>query len=367
MLTLGLAGCIHGFDGRKTSTQSVADQNSSAPMVVGPFRKPTSRFTPPAAKPAGKQTAADAKPSKPTVSKRESLPRLEEINKPQAKTASTKEPTVRRDSHVIPTEYQQNHQAMPAEQEPVYFPDDEPIQPPVTTPQKLSAKKKAEPAANAVTSEPAPFAEFERAIPITSKPDKPKILPVSGKEPVQAPPAESSSEAESSPLSSTGKGSDGSAPQAEPLPTIIPLPKASTLTPQRELPPPATGLSKEQTPVAEPSKATARPRDVALLVEQVFEDLRQRRLDDARERTEWLKRLVTSGTTPTQVSTDAGNSNDAPATSTSAPETSPISREPKRLDAESGKALTNDGPTPSKALAPSAQSDDSDDEVPLSK
>ena len=37
----------------------------------------------------------------------------------------------------------------------------------------------------------------------------------------------------------------------------------------------------------------ARPRDVALLVEQVFEDLRQRRLDQARQRTAWLKQIVT--------------------------------------------------------------------------
>ena len=36
----------------------------------------------------------------------------------------------------------------------------------------------------------------------------------------------------------------------------------------------------------------ARPRDVAVLVEQVFEDLRQRRLDQARQRTAWLKQLV---------------------------------------------------------------------------
>lgn len=40
---------------------------------------------------------------------------------------------------------------------------------------------------------------------------------------------------------------------------------------------------------AEPA---ARPRDVSVLVEQVFEDLRQRRINDARQRTEWLKQLV---------------------------------------------------------------------------
>lgn len=35
-----------------------------------------------------------------------------------------------------------------------------------------------------------------------------------------------------------------------------------------------------------------RPQDVSVLVEQVFEDLRQRRLNEARQRTEWLKQLV---------------------------------------------------------------------------
>ncbi len=41
-----------------------------------------------------------------------------------------------------------------------------------------------------------------------------------------------------------------------------------------------------------PKGSAAQPRDVALLVDQVFEDLRQRRLADARQRTEWLKQLV---------------------------------------------------------------------------
>ena len=116
--------------------------------------------------------------------------------------------------------------------------------------------------------------------------------------------------------------------------------------------------------MAETSKSTARPRDVALLVEQVFEDLRQRRLDDARERTEWLTRLVASGAAPAHSSADSVSSADATA-ATKADTAKPIvSREPKRLDAEEGKALSKDGVSSTKTLEPSAQSDD---DVPLSK
>ena len=43
------------------------------------------------------------------------------------------------------------------------------------------------------------------------------------------------------------------------------------------------------------TESTIRSRDVAQLVEQVFEDLRQHRLTEARERTEQLKRLVARG------------------------------------------------------------------------
>ena len=40
------------------------------------------------------------------------------------------------------------------------------------------------------------------------------------------------------------------------------------------------------------AESAVRPQDVSVLVEQVFEDLRQRRMNDARQRTEWLKQLV---------------------------------------------------------------------------
>lgn len=51
-----------------------------------------------------------------------------------------------------------------------------------------------------------------------------------------------------------------------------------------------------------PAGSAAQPRDVALLVDQVFEDLRQRRLADARQRTEWLKQLVARRSVQSEVS-----------------------------------------------------------------
>ena len=51
-----------------------------------------------------------------------------------------------------------------------------------------------------------------------------------------------------------------------------------------------------------PEGSAAQPRDVALLVDQVFEDLRQRRLADARQRTEWLKQLVARRSTKHEIS-----------------------------------------------------------------
>jgi hypothetical protein len=90
-----------------------------------------------------------------------------------------------------------------------------------------------------------------------------------------------------------------------PLPVITPAansgvnvspvePRSVPSVPAKELPD-----VSEAHPIAtaEPGvvqESSTGPRDVALLVEQVFEDLRQRRLDDAKQRTQWLKQLVTN-------------------------------------------------------------------------
>lgn len=51
-------------------------------------------------------------------------------------------------------------------------------------------------------------------------------------------------------------------------------------------------MAETATPNRVETEPTARPRDVAVLVEQVFENLRQRRISAARERTEQLRHLV---------------------------------------------------------------------------
>jgi hypothetical protein len=51
-------------------------------------------------------------------------------------------------------------------------------------------------------------------------------------------------------------------------------------------------VAETATPNRVEAEPTARPRDVAVLVEQVFENLRQRRITAARERTEQLRQLV---------------------------------------------------------------------------
>ncbi|MBM3971081.1 MAG: hypothetical protein FJ302_14665 [Planctomycetes bacterium] len=53
-----------------------------------------------------------------------------------------------------------------------------------------------------------------------------------------------------------------------------------------------TSAEKEKMPSNVDDEPSIRPQDVSILVEQVFEDLRLRRLNDARQRTEWLRQLV---------------------------------------------------------------------------
>ncbi len=382
-LTLSLAGCIHGLDGRKTATQSVSDQDSSASVVVGPFRKTPQQFAPAESKLAVRGTQS----AKPNSSKRVPLPRLEDVNnataKPAAtKTASTKPAsdlttsskvsTARRDSQVLPAQFQPQKPVQPLKplvREPVFFPDDEPVPPAVTAtqpqavtaPQQLPVTKKSQPATTSSPSEPAPFAEFERAVPLSTKSTASKVTPVSSNEPVLAPPADEGVDIEqSSPVTEDAESNSYDA-QAESLPMIFPSQSTSKPATPRELPPQATGLSKEQTSVADTSKSTARPRDVALLVEQVFEDLRQRRLDAARERTEWLKRLVAKGADPILAPADSAEASAATKFDGATPL---VSREPKRLDVDEGKALSKDDDSPGNTSQQPAQSAA---DVPLSK
>ena len=140
-----------------------------------------------------------------------------------------------------------------------------------------------QPPANVQTPTREVFAEFERTIPLrnasapqeSAAPDEDEIVVAPERKPTTP----------------------------RPLPLIIPAGTSGPLIQPaipRSLPP----LSAKELPDVSDTITTApdsphadleqiaRPRDVALLVEQVFEDLRQRRLDQARQRTAWLKQIV---------------------------------------------------------------------------
>ncbi len=350
-LTLSLAGCIHGFDGRKTSTQSVSDQSTSAPLVVGPFRKSPERFAPT----DGKTALRGGKSAKPSLPKQVPLPPVAEAQLTAPKSLSNKAPEVRYDSQVVPAQFQPQ-KTLP--QEPVFFPDDVPPQSVVTATQSIPISK---PSAINAPSEPAPFAEFDRAIPLSTKSNDSKVTPASSKEPILTPAAENETDVAQNGVAVDEVESSESEAPANSLPMIFPAQTTTPVNAPRELPSQPTGLFQERASVAETSKSTAGPRDVALLVEQVFEDLRQRRLDAARERTEWLKRLVAKGADPTHSHADSAN---APATTSNDGASIGISREPKRLDVNDGKALSRDAATSNKA---SEQPALSADDMPLSK
>ena len=292
-LTLGLAGCIHGADGRKAATHAVSERTTSTPMVVGPFRKSAPQFAP-------------------------------------AESQSTAR--VRRDSQVVPAQLQQPQTSAA---EPALFPAADSLSPQTTTHRAIPAAMS--PAVHAAR-EPSPFAEFDRAIPLASKGSKSPVTPVDHREPVLAPPAESDVEFVTD--KPEAEDAELSEPNWDALPMIVPAQQFSTKsTAPHELPPQVTGLFQERSSVAETSKPTARPRDVAVLVEQVFEDLRQRRLDDARERTEWLKRLVAKGGNPTRTTTDAA---DATAESSQSQAEDHAASEPQRLQVDDGAALSRE-------------------------
>ncbi len=94
-------------------------------------------------------------------------------------------------------------------------------------------------------------------------------------------------------------------PTASPsLPLIIPagrsvpisqiaVSQSLPMTSAKELPDVSDIINTEPDLPNADLERVARPRDVAVLVEQVFEDLRQRRMDQARQRTAWLKQIVT--------------------------------------------------------------------------
>lgn len=306
-LSIGLSGCLHGQDWRaavtKPTTRTVADRRESRPQpkVVGPFRAGQPKFVPSAENTTTPMMAARPKETNSTSQ----LP--QEVTLPPA----VKPEPQTRDQQITLV----GHEA------------------PKTTP-SVSASKIVEPPRTGA------FAEFERTIPLRSSDDANSS--VSHPEPDDEIVVEKRETEDATALPIITPA--GALLSAKPV-TVQGLntrslePEASSEDEQpRGLFSKSAVLAKEIPDVTDATDATAndsssassetvtRPQDVSVLVEQVFEDLRQRRMDDARKRTEWLKHLV-------KKRASASPSNAVAEESPAATEASHFN-EPRRLDVD---------------------------------
>ena len=291
-LSIGLTGCLHGQDWRaavsKPLTRTVADRRESRPVpkVVGPLRNASPKFAPPA-----EVAAQPAFTAQPVAIKR--VPQLP----PEVSLPSAAQPEERsRKSLVTPVGHavsatlpQTVVQAASAETPQSVRPS------PVTPPLVVEAPPRT-----------GPFAEFERAIPMrqsvvtslaTPQAEPAEVIVVEQRksEPSTALPIITPAGAiiSAKPVATQSSRSESSKPEDSPLDdrpcglfsnSAVPAKELSDVTEITAVP--AKDLIRAE------AGLSVRPQDVSVLVEQVFEDLRQRRLNDARQRTAWLKQLV---------------------------------------------------------------------------
>src|SRR5712691_8258866 len=192
-LSLGLAGCLHGFEGRQVSTHSVSEQrDSSRPVVAGPFRKAATTFAPPTGtNDLHAAPRASSAPTNSATAEKKPLPRKVDV------FAAVPSPTVRdssaprRDGQVIPAQFPPPPPAPPAEPPAPTTPPQklnasQTQQPNRSQPQRLNTAHRAlplsvpaSPTPTPATSrpQPQPFAEFERAIPLRPGSDVPQQKP----------------------------------------------------------------------------------------------------------------------------------------------------------------------------------------------
>lgn len=294
-LSIGLTGCLHGQDWRaavtKPTTRPVADRIESRPQpkVVGPFRRGQPKFTP--------STEVATPPSvaaRPATSNRAhqfpqevTLPTAIKSEPPSQKTQIT--PV----GHQLPLPAPTTSQAIaPAAS--------------VGIPQAVSPSPASPSPVIVEPPRTGPFAEFERTIPLRRSAIA--NAPVSPAEPVEVIVVEKSQPAEATvlPIITPAGALISSKPvavQGSHSRSFEPEDSAEDDQP-RGLFSKSAVPAKEMFDVTDATDATAkefsstdsepavRPRDVSVLIDQVFEDLRQRRMNDARQRTEWLKQLV---------------------------------------------------------------------------
>ncbi len=340
-LSLGFAGYVHGFESREVTAPKAADSRpATRPMVVGPFRRsPTSSAA--SSRPAAvsrpdinKTNITSNKLPLATTPPQNKLASEIKTDNNADKSANAQEATNLREDCAYPrgakiVTAQFVPGAPPAEIAPEESSSEVLLsQVTVTQPARTNAPP---------SNEPRAFAEFDRAIPINNRAARAT--------------AEGTVETDSDDNDDEGNSEYFFPKNIEPrprqiMPVIVPaeIPVASQVA-ARPLKPIANRLKTERSAMEESTATTkpqlaskTRPQDLAVLVEQVFEDLRQRRLSDARDRTEWLKRTVanSASTSAKSLSEDV----DPKSLDASSGVSSNASREPKRLNADSNAVST---------------------------
>ena len=319
-LSIGLTGCLHGQDWRaavaKPTARAVVDRHESRPVpkVVGPFRSGAPKFAPPAdvVTPTLPSTAVVRKP---TVPQEVALPSTSKpVPQPHTAQVVTAE-------HRVPPTTSAVLQTVSGEVT-------QKASPAAATPSPIIAEQ---PRSDV-------FAEFERAIPLR-QPVAKSLAPVAddlvesvvvqrrkfepqAELPIITPANAIASTKPSVVQVSHSKSSESGTSDNQPRSLF-----SKSAVPAKELPDvteTTTAASAESH--REEGETAVRPHDVSILVEQVFEDLRQRRLTDARKRTDWLKQLVKQR--------ESVNSANTRGEVPQAESSNAHSGEPRRLDAD---------------------------------
>ena len=323
LLSVGLSGCLHGQDWRaavsKPLTRPVADRRESVPTpkFVGPVRKERTPFVPPPftptpitinpqSTPAPKPIVTGPRPSpvktaptsighvtpsaitaRPLSFTASDLNRTSPISTEAIQPPTTHDEAQPRGAKMLEAEF------VPPPAPPAMIPATLTQSPPSASPMTghdepiVNTVQAVSPTLATSTTTQDGYAEFERSIPrrnpSKSQPREP--VPQSDDREITVVPMPEPTAPPSMPII---------VPAGRTAPvSAVEVPQSFPTESEKEWPDVSDIITTEpDSPDAE-TEQVARPRDVAVLVEQVFEDLRQRRLDQARQRTAWLKQIVT--------------------------------------------------------------------------
>ena len=285
LLSLGLSGCLYGQDWRAAVTKplvhSVADrrESTSGPKVVGRNKSGKKAFVP---------------PTPPTVP---SAPTAVAYSEKENRSAPSDVTFVERPDVLPSAPNNSKTLTLPAvvEQRPsASFAEFERTVAPRTIKSVSQTKPQAITEIKNEADGPFEDEEVTRSVPETDvvevvvaaliEPKKmdvlPEIIPAGTLKPTKPATAERASPR----TAESATAADDESPRAL---------FSKSAVPPKELPAviDAIATPAKASPSAE-AERPVRPQDVSVLVQQVFEDLRQRRLNDARSRTDWLKQLV---------------------------------------------------------------------------